>query len=485
MRYTENDSNHATRGKEKPDAPMARKPTDALDIDPQRIIEQTGTNLVSAYEMLTTKWALVQIGVILGCYAVSWGISYFATPPLEAQLRRVESQPQLMRALVVPLRRLQWILFALTLWASDLVMQQLTRPQHSYYVLIAATLVAAGVVISIASRLIRNRLLANLFALAAWSIAALNILGLLDVTAAMLDKIALSIGDFRLSLLVVVKGALWLAVLIWLATVIGNFTEQRLRRNVDLAPALQVLISKFIKFFLLAIAVLATLTSIGLDLTALTVFSGALGIGIGFGLQKVASNLISGIIILMDRSIKPGDVIALGDTFGWINSLKARYVSIVTRDGIEYLIPNEVFVSDRVINWSYSDRKVRIELTFGVSYESDPHQVRAIAVEAVSKIDRVLERPPPVCHLTAFGESSIDFVLRFWIEDPQNGLTNLRGAAFLALWDAFEEAGVKIPYPHREVLLRQTGAPEHEPEVLKPSKMSRRRARAADQTVEG
>jgi len=465
---------------------MATKKPESLDIDLEEIAEQTGSNLISAFDVLTTKWALIQIGVILGCYAVSWGASYLLTPILDGRVRRIESQPQLLRLLVVPLHRLQWIFFALTLWISDLVMQQLTRPQHSYYVLIAATIVAAGVVISIASRLIQNRALANLFAFAAWSVAALNILGLLGTTADLLDSVALSIGNFRLSLLVVFKGVMWFAVLLWLATVIGNFSERRIRRNMDLAPALQVLISKVIKFFLLTVAVLASATSMGLDLTALTVFSGAVGIGIGFGLQKVASNLISGIIILMDRSIKPGDVIALGDTFGWINSLKARYVSVVTRDGIEYLIPNEVFVSDRVINWSYSDRKVRVELDFGVSYESDPHQVRELAVNAVSEIDRALEKPPPVCHVTAFGDSSIDFVLRFWIEDPQNGLTNLRGAAYLALWDAFAAAGIKIPYPHREVIVRQAGAPEHEPEVFKPSKSRRRRrGRTADSAVEG
>jgi small-conductance mechanosensitive channel len=465
---------------------MANNKPEPLDIDLEEIAEQTGTNLLSAFEVLTTKWALIQIGVVLGCYAVSWGISYFLTPVLENQLRRVESQPQLLRVLVLPLRRLQWILFAIALWGADLVMHQLTRAQNSYYVQVAATLAVAAVVISIASRLIRNRAFAKVFAIGVWSAVALQILGLLDDTTELLDRYALPIGEFRLSPLVVIEGALWFVALLWLATIIGNFFERRIRTNRDLAPALQVLISKFIKFSLLTIAMLAALTSIGLDLTALTVFSGALGIGIGFGLQKVASNLISGIIILMDRSIKPGDVIALGDTFGWINSLKARYVSVVTRDGIEYLIPNEVFVSDRVINWSYSDRKVRVELDFGVGYESDPHQVRELAVGAISEIDRVLDKPPPVCHVTAFGDSSIDFVLRFWIEDPQNGLTNLRGASYLALWDAFAEAGIKIPYPHREVLVRSSGAPEHEPEVFKPSKTRRRgRGKTADSAVEG
>ena len=454
---------------------MARKTSERLDIDPQQIIEQTGTNLVTAFEALTTKWALIQIGIILGCYALSWGISYFITPHLDKQLRRIESQPQLLRVLVLPLRRLQWILFALALWASDLVMQQFTRPQNSYYVLVAAILAASAVAISIASRLIQNRAFANLFAIFVWSVVALSILGLLDDTMALLDRYGLSIGEFKLTPLVVIEGLGWIVILLSLATAIGNFFERRIRMNRDLAPTLQVLISKFIKFSLLTIATLAALTTIGVDLTALTVFSGAVGIGIGFGLQKVASNLISGIIILLDRSIKPGDVIALGETFGWINSLKARYVSVVTRDGIEYLIPNEVFVSDRVINWSYSDRKVRVELAFGVSYESDPHQVRALAVKAVSNIDRVLERPPPVCHVTAFGDSSIDFVIRIWIEDPQSGLTNLRGAAYLALWDAFEVAGIKIPYPHRELLVRQVDAPEHKPEVFKPTKPRRRK----------
>ena len=465
---------------------MARpKKTGVLEFNLQEIAGETASKLVSAYEMITTPWALIQIGVILVCYAISWGASYFLTPVVQAQITRIELQPQMVRGLNVLLHRLYWIFFALTLWLSATVMQQLTLPARSYYVLIAATLVAAFVAITVASRLIKTRSIANLFALAAWSIAALSILGLLDITVALLDNIALSIGNFRLSLLIVVKGGLFFAVLVWLANTTGKFLERRIRRNTDLAPALQVLTTKFIKFFLLTIAVLAALTSIGLDLTALTIFSGAVGIGIGLGLQKVASNLISGIIILMDRSIKPGDVIALGDTFGWINSLRARYVSIVTRDGVEYLIPNEQFVSDRVINWSYSDRKVRVELTFGVSYDSNPHRIRELAVEAVSQLDRVIDKPPPVCHLTAFGESSLDFVLRFWIEDPKKGLANLKGAAYLALWDAFDTEGIKIPYPHRELLVRQADIPDSATKLFRPAKIRRGKpARARDTAIE-
>ncbi len=193
---------------------------------------------------------------------------------------------------------------------------------------------------------------------------------------------------------------------------------------------------------------------LGIDFTALAFFGGALGLGIGFGLQKVVSNFVSGIIILLDKSIKPGDTIAIGETFGWVRSLRARFVSVITRDGREYLIPNEDFITQRVENWSFTDTLVRIDVTFGVSYDSDPHAVRQLAVAVTRGIDRVLEMPQPLCHLTAFGESSLDFILRFWIADPQNGVTNIRGAVLLACWDAFKAAGIQIPFPHREVIMR-------------------------------
>ena len=169
----------------------------------------------------------------------------------------------------------------------------------------------------------------------------------------------------------------------------------------------------------------------------------------------MVSNLISGFILLTDKSIKPGDVISLGETFGWINKLNARYVSVITRDGREFLIPNEELITNQVINWSYSDKNIRLEIKFGVSYDSDPHLVRRIAVEAATDVDRVLKTPAPVCHLVEFGDSSIDFVLRFWIVDPAEGVVNIKGKVYLALWDTLKANDVKIPYPHREVILRE------------------------------
>jgi small-conductance mechanosensitive channel len=173
----------------------------------------------------------------------------------------------------------------------------------------------------------------------------------------------------------------------------------------------------------------------------------------------VVSNLVSGVIILLDKSVKPGDVISLGETFGWIESLGARYVSVVTRDGKEYLIPNEDLITGQVVNWSHSNEFVRIDLTFGSAYRDDPHLVRKLAIEAALATDRVLKDRPAVCHITGFGDSSVDYVLRFWIRDPVEGLTNIRGNVYLALWDTFHAHGITIPFPQREVrMLGQEGA---------------------------
>ena len=306
----------------------------------------------------------------------------------------------------------------------------------------------------IRDRIIRNRTLARTVALVGWTVAALNITNLLDTATLALDSLAFQLGEFRLSLLSLLQGIILIFGALWLATFIGNFAEARLKKFDDLTPSLQVLIGKIIKISLIFMALALALSGIGIDLTALTIFSGAVGVGIGFGLQKVVSNFISGVIILLDKSIKPGDTITLGDTFGWIRELRARFVSVITRDGREYLIPNEDFITEKVVNWSFSDDLVRIDVDFGVGYESDPHQVIQLAVDTVSRIERVSDRKATVCWMTEFGESSINFVLRFWIRDPRNGLTNIRGTVLLALWDAFKEHNITIPFPHREIIMR-------------------------------
>jgi len=413
------------------------------------------SSLTAYSEWLVNTWTPVQLAAIVLVYLFAAFVARWVTPRLEERLRRIHRQPRLMRALVLPLRRLKWIIFAILLWCISAGLTDVTRLSRSYLITVAANLATAWVVISIASRLIRNPSIARIVEVIAWTLTALNIVGLLPDALDLLDRAAFTVGHLRISLLILAKAVILLAVLLWLAAIIGDFVEHRIRYGLEISPTAQVLLSKTVKGVLFGGAFIAVLLATNVDLTNLAVFSGALGIGIGFGLQKVASNLISGMIILIDRSIKPGDVISVGETFGWITSLRARYVSVVARDGVEYLIPNETFVTDRVINWSYSNKVIRLEIKFGVSYESNPHEVRQIAVAAIERLPRVISYQPPNCHIVGFGESSLDFVLRFWISDPQEGVTNIRGEAFLALWDALKRAGIAIPYPHRDVILHR------------------------------
>ncbi len=285
-------------------------------------------------------------------------------------------------------------------------------------------------------------------------VAALNILGLLTATMEFLDSIGFSFAGLRISALTVVRGLAMLAILLWLAVTASQTIERRVRTLTALTPSLQVLLAKLLKVVLVTIAVVAAMGSVGINLTAFTVFSGAIGLGIGFGLQKAVSNLVSGVIILLDRSIKPGDVIALGDTYGWIASLGARYVSVVTRDGTEHLIPNEELITQRVENWSYSNNLVRLRLPIGISYRSDVRKAIKLVTEAAQSVARVLPTPPPLCLLKEFGSSSVDLELRFWITDPYNGVSNVKSEVLLGVWDRFHEHGIEIPFTQQDLHLR-------------------------------
>ncbi len=428
----------------------------------QRVAKTIWIELTNLYSV----WTLYQVLLVLTCYLVAHALTAVIEPRLETRLRRVENQPHLLRVLAVVLRRLKWLLFAALLWASAAGIREVTWVSRAYFVGLAASLAGTWFVASALSRIIRKRALARLVAIAAWSVTALYIVGLLDSTVAFLDWAAVSLGGMRISLFTLLKGVTVLAVLLWIGQIAGDLIETRTSRSELFSPSSRVLLGKLAKALMLAVAAVASLSAAGIDLTALTIFSGALGLGLGFGLQKVASNLASGFIMLMDRSIKPGDVIQLGDTFGWITSLRARYVSLVTRDGAEYLIPNEQFISERVINWSHTDRNIRLEIRFGVDYASDPHMVRRVVREAVGASERVLKMPPPVCHLSGFGDSSLDFVARFWICDPEGGVTNIKGEVLLAIWDVLKANGIQIPYPHVQVIRTSHKAPaDGEPPV--------------------
>jgi small-conductance mechanosensitive channel len=323
---------------------------------------------------------------------------------------------------------------------------------------LAESLVLVWVFIRLSSRLVQNEALARAVAVAVWIIAALNIAGLIGPVVNLMDAMAVPIGNFRLSMLLLLKGVITLAVLIWIANTVARLVEHRLDRLSVLAPAMRVLAGKVTRLSLVVLAVVLALGSIGIDLTAFAVFSGAIGVGVGFGLQKVVSNLVSGVILLLDRSIKPGDVIELDGTYGFVNALNARYAAVTTRDGKEFLIPNEDLITQRVTNWSYSNDLIRLHVKVGISYQSDPHKAIELALEAAREVPRVLTEPAPNCLLVNFGDSSVDLELRCWINDPANGTTNVRSALMLRIWDLFHANGIELPFPQRDITLRNPEA---------------------------
>ncbi len=416
------------------------------------LIDHVRLQLSTFFETLIRPWNAYQLGMVVAVALLAWLIHRRAGPAMYDWMRRREDWPKWrMRILVVLHRRLRMILFVLLIWTLVAIMREMTWPSRSYLISIVANLATAWLIVAVTTRLIGNPILRGLLRYGAWIWVTLRILRLDDEARATLETTAFTVGDMRLSLWSLLQAVILIGVFFFVARLLSSTTKTRIERNEDLSPSMRVLTVKLIQVLLYGAAIFLGLQAVGVDLTGLAFLSGAIGVGLGFGLQKVVSNLVSGVIILLDKSIKPGDVISLGETFGWIQSLGARYVSVLTRDGREYLIPNEDLITGQVVNWSHSNDFVRLDIYFGTAYTDDPHMVRKVAIEAAVSVPRVLSNRHPVCHIVGFGDSSVDYILRFWITDPTGGLTNIRGNVFLALWDAFQEHGISIPFPQREV----------------------------------
>jgi len=388
--------------------------------------------------------AVVTIGLYLLSRLYSRKLSAMLTQrvTVAALKRSAEAISQL--SLTLPWLVLQWL--AVLIGASAGLPVGLLE--------IVAILLSAWVVIRLVSRLVQDPLLARTVSWTAWTIAALNIVGLLTPAVEIMDSVAITLGGVRISPYTVVKSTLALALLLWVAFAASSVFESRIRSSRSLSPSLQVLMSKSLKMVLITLAVVIAIRSVGIDLTALTVLGGAIGLGIGFGLQQIIANLISGLILLVDKSIKPGDVISVEGTYGWVNTLGARYVSVITRGGTEHLIPNATLITNRVENWTHSDNRVRLKVSVGVHYQSDVHKVIELCVEACRNTSRVLDNPLPTCLLRGFGDNSVDLEVRFWIEDAANGIANVTSDVLLKIWDSFHQHGIEIPYPQRDLHIR-------------------------------
>lgn len=396
---------------------------------------------------------LLQVALIAGAFIIG-SIAYrFIRKPLTKKVDAMHV-PFTAKRVLHNLRKLIFLLIVLTLiFATTRIIGVSVMGIDIGLSIVIMKLLMAWIFIRAAVQLIGNKLVRNFFAFSIWAIAALSIFGVLTETTTALNAIGFNIGEGRLSALAVIKGLFSIFALLYLALFISTFAERRVLMVKSLNRSSQVLVSKIVRITLIVFALLIGITSAGIDLSLFAVFGGAIGLGIGFGLQKGVSNLFSGMLLLMDRSINPGDVLEMKDgTFGWVQHMGARYTEVVTRDNKSFLIPNEDFITQQVVNWSHGNTLIRVEVTFGVDYSHNPHEIGKIAIEAASHAhERICEDPTPVCHFVEFGDSSLNFKLRFWIKDAEKGVTNMRAAVMLALWDAFQENNVKIPYPHREV----------------------------------
>jgi small-conductance mechanosensitive channel len=300
-----------------------------------------------------------------------------------------------------------------------------------------------------------------------WVALSFQILGWFDAIEHTLDKIDLVPGKAQFSLWSLLKGVVVIAGFLIAGSLIARAVERRVMKLEGLAISTRIGISKFSTFGFLALGVLLGVNASGVDLTALTVLTGAVGLGLGFGLQSIASNFVSGFVLLLDKSIKPGDVISFTGTtgtssenFGWVQELRGRYIVVRDRDGVETLVPNQNLMTNSVINWSYSDQRVRIRLPVMISFNDDPEIALQVLIDAAANHPRILKDPGPVSRLMSFENYGMRVEVRFWIRDPMNGVNNVRSDVNREIWRLFKKHGITIPVQQHEVRVIQ-----HEPDV--------------------
>ena len=405
-------------------------------------------------EYLASADTLIELGLIGLAAGVAWFLGIKLRKAIETLGQRHARYAILRRLWQTLARNAFPILWVAIQWLVVTVMSAIDM-RHGVIVVISS-LLTAWIVINIVTVFVANPLWSMVFAVSAWIVAALNILGVLDNTVELLDSASFSLGQLNISALTIVKGSIALGVLLWITALAGQLIESRIKSSANLTPSIQVLATKLMRIGLAIIAFVFALSIVGIDLTAFAVLGGAIGVGLGFGLQKIFANLVSGFILLLDKSIKPGDVIAIADDYGRVESLGARYVAVLTRDGIEHLIPNEELITTRVENWSHSQNLLRIRKTIGVHYKSDVLKARELCLEAMDEVPRILKEPEPVCHLQDFADSSVNLEVRFWINDPANGRSNVISEMMFRVWGKFHEHDIEIPYPQRDLHLRSS-----------------------------
>jgi small-conductance mechanosensitive channel len=429
-----------------------------MDLDLNTLLDDLHMAARSVGAEISSPWFYLQLGLILAAA----GLAFAAGAAIRARFK----VNAVGLGLPIPLRLFLRVLvgsaptavFAALMGVARLVMVSMTWPSRSYLLSVAANLALAWLIIRLVASGIRNELVVRVVSISAWLVAALSILGKLDPVVDGLDSVAITLGGLRLTPLLAIKLAVLLVIALWLTNIVSNFIESRIERSGDLTPSLQVLLVKMIRMGLLIFAIAVALSAVGINLSALAIFSGAAGVGIGFGLQKIVANFISGIILLVDKSVKPGDLVTIGDNSGRISAMKTRYISVAAGDGREFLIPNEDLVTQRVTNWTYTDKNTLVKVNFATSYEADPRLVCKLAIDTAATSSRALKSKPPNCLLTEFAETGMKFSLTFWVADPGD-MDSVKSEVMLSLWEAFKREGIHVPYPVREIRIRGGALP--------------------------
>ncbi len=336
--------------------------------------------------------------------------------------------------------------------------------QHTALLSLSATLLLAmaGIRLAVyALRYIFNpssvlKSMENLISGTIWVVVALHLAGVLPELVQGLEEAGFSVGKNRISVLLILQSVVTVVVTVVVALWLSRLLENRLMRAEQINMNFRVVMTKLVRILLTLVGVLVALSAVGFDITLLSVFGGALGVGLGFGLQKIASNYVSGFIILLDESVHLGDVITLDGHYGVVEQIRSRYLVLRKLDNTEVIIPNETLIASAVINHSLTDRRAKVQMPIQVSYEGDLELAMRIMREAAERHPRVLDDPAPEVHLKGFGESGIDLQLSFWIPDPEEGSSSLQSALYLEIWRAFQVQGVSVPYPQREIRILGT-----------------------------
>jgi small-conductance mechanosensitive channel len=407
---------------------------------------------------ITSPWFYLQFGLILAAAGIAWAADAAIRAKVDVSSLAMRWPLPLRHFVRVMLSSAPTAVFAILMIVSRVVMWHVTWPSRSYLIAVAAKLALAWLVIRLITSVIRNAFIVKVVSLSAWAIAALSILGQLEPAIEALDAVSIEIGGLRLTPLLLLKLGALLILALWLTNIASNFAESRINRSSDLTPSIQVLLIKMIRMGLMVVAITIALGAVGINLSALAVFTGAAGVGIGLGLQKIVANFISGLILLVDKSVKPGDLVTIGDSSGRISTMKTRYISVAAGDGREFLIPNEDLVTQKVVNWTYTDKNTLVKVAFGTNYDADPRLVCKLAAEIAAANPRATKGKPPNCILTEFAEAGMKFSLTFWMSEP-DGMDNVKSDVMLGLWDAFKREGIRVPYPVREIRVRGGALP--------------------------